>query len=65
MSKARVTELEMLLEDCQKFLELVPLMAIQRGLVWYPSEEAIQLGLRAKDGLDRYSQKLLHRTRNS
>lgn len=57
MSKAKIVELEAVLEDCQKFLELVPLMAIQKGMQWFPSEDAILLGIRAKDSLEAYKQK--------
>lgn len=65
MSKARITQLEIVLEDCIKFLELVPLTQIEKGIRWMPSEEAIMLGKRAKDAINQYSQTHLHPIRNS
>ncbi len=56
MTKAKLVELERVLEDCQKFLELVPLESLSRGVTWYPSELALTLGRRAKDSINLYNQ---------
>ena len=65
MSKSKISQLENVLVDCQNFLELVPLEAIAKGMTWYPSEEAIQMGRIAKNSLNQYTEMHLHRIPNS
>lgn len=64
MSKAKISELERVLEDCQKFLELVPIEALSNGVTWYPSELALSLGRRAVTSLNEYVASHLHQTRS-
>lgn len=64
MTKSKILQLENLLDDCQRFLELVPLEAIAKGMTWFPSEEALQLGRIAKNAINEYNE--MHRPiRNS
>lgn len=64
MSK-KVHLLEEALTDCQRFLELVPLSQIAKGIQWHPSEEAIQLGMRAKESINRFVEGHHHPMSNS
>lgn len=65
MKTARLIELENALEDCEKFLELVPIEAMMKGLAWMPSDVALELGRRAKESLNRYASHHLHNMNNS
>lgn len=44
MTKAKIVQLEAVLEDCIKFMEMIPLEAINKGMRWFPSQETIELG---------------------
>ena len=62
---AQIIELESILETCQKFLELIPIEALSKGLVWMPSDVALELGRQAKMSLNRYVYHHLHSFNNA
>lgn len=60
----RLVELEEIVEKCSKAFELIPIWALEKGENWFPSEEAIRLLKRAKDGVSEYTLGRYHGERN-
>lgn len=56
----RCAEAERALEDCNAAFEVVPIWALERGQTWVPSEVAIHLLKKAKDGVTGYARSHWH-----
>lgn len=56
----RCAEAEQALEDCAAAFEIIPIWALERGQTWIPSEVAIHLLKKAKDGVTNYSKAHWH-----
>lgn len=56
----RIQELEDIIEKCSQAFDLLPITAIEKGVQWFPSEEAIHRLRRAKDGVRDYLQDRYH-----
>lgn len=55
--EARCAEVEASLQDCANAFELIPIWALERGQNWLPSDVAMLLLKKAKDGIRDYMEK--------
>jgi hypothetical protein len=60
----RLLELEEIVEKCSKAFELIPIWALEKGENWFPSEDAIRLLKKAKDGVTEYTRSRYHGEKN-